>query len=94
MPNPEALGPASISVGTATSAFAGFMPRFSDIRRADPGDEGMRKDIRLGAIAATAVGMGTGIIVSSVSGSPVPTVVAAIMCLILVWCYGNAMKAV
>lgn len=94
MPNPEALGPASISIGTATSAFMGFLPKFSDVRRADPKDDGMAKDIRLGQIAACAVAMGTGIIISSLSGSPVPALVAALMCALLVWCYENARKAV
>lgn len=93
MPNPEMVGPASLSIGTATSAFMGFLPKFSDVRRADPDDAGMAKDIRLGIFAAVAVSVGTGVIVSSLSGSPVPTVTAAIMCAILVWCYGSARKA-
>lgn len=92
MPNPEAMGPASLSIGTATSAFMGFLPKFSDVRRADPNDEGMAKDIRLGEIAATAVAMGTGLIVSSITGSPLPTVVAALMCILLVWCYESAKR--
>lgn len=94
MANPEGLGPASLSIGTATSAFIGFLPRFSDIRRADPGDDGMSKDVRLGEFAACAVAMGTGVIVSSITGSSLPTVVAAIMCAILVYCYESARKAV
>lgn len=94
MPNPEALGPASISIGTATSAFMGFLPKFSDVRRAEPDDEGMTKDIRLGQIAASSVAIGTGVIVSSITGSPVPAFVAVLMCVILVWCYQNARKAV
>lgn len=93
MANPEALGPASISIGTATSAFMGFLPKFSDVRRADPNDEGIQKDIRLGQIAACSVALGTGVIVSSLSGSPAPAIVAVLMCVILVWCYSNARKA-
>lgn len=89
----DILGPASISLGTATSAFMGFLPRFSEVRRADPTDEGMNKDIRLGEIAAIAVAMGTGLIVSSLTQSSVPTVVSALMCAILVWCYHTARKA-
>lgn len=94
MPNPDALGPASISIGTATSAFMGFLPKFSDVRRAEPDDEGMSKDIMLGQIAACAVAIGTGVIVSSLSGSPVPAVVSVLMSALLVWCYQNARKAV
>lgn len=94
MPNPESLGPASISIGTATSAFMGFLPKFSDVRRAEPDDEGMTKDLRLGQIAASSVAIGTGVIVSSITGSPVPAFVAVLMCAILIWCYQNARKAV
>lgn len=93
MANPDAVGPASISIGTATSAFMGFLPKFSDVRRADPGDEGMAKDIRLGQVAACSVAIGTGVIVSSLTGSPVAAVVSVLMSLILVWCYQNARKA-
>lgn len=93
MPNPNALGPASISLGTATSAFMGFLPSFSEVRRSDPKDEGMAKDIRLGQIAASSVAIGTGIIVSYLSGSSVPAVVAVLMSALLVWCYQNARKA-
>lgn len=93
MPNPEALGPASISIGTATSAFMGFLPSFSEIRRADANDESMAKDIRLGIVAAVTVAMGTGLIISNVSGSPVPAVAAGVMCLILAGCYQSARKA-
>jgi len=92
MPNPEALGPASVSIGTATSAFMGFLPSFSEVRRADPKDEGMEKDIRLGQIAACSVAIGTGIIVSYLSGSSVPAVVSLLMSALLVWCYQNARK--
>lgn len=93
MPNPEALGPASITLGTATSAFMGFLPKFSDIRRAEPDDEGMKKDVWLGQVAAAAVAIGTGLIVSSLSGSPVPAFVAVLMTVVLAWCYQSAMRS-
>lgn len=93
MPNPDALGPASISIGTATSAFMGFLPKFSDVRRAEPDDEGMTRDILFGQIAACSVAIGTGVIVSALSGSPIPAFVSVLMSAILVWCYQNARKA-
>lgn len=93
MPKPEALGPASISIGTATSAFMGFLPSFTEVRRSSPDDVGMQKDLRLGQIAATAVAVGTGIIVSYMSGSSVPVVVSILMSVLLIWCYQNARKA-
>lgn len=71
----------------------GFLPKFSDIRRADPNDEGMTKDILLGQIAAVAVSVGTGVIVSSLTGSPIPALVSVLMCVILIACYQAARKA-
>jgi hypothetical protein len=47
----------------------------------------------LGQIASCAVAIGTGVIVSSLTGSPVPAVVAVLMSAILVWCYASARKA-
>jgi hypothetical protein len=94
MPYPDALGPSSIAISSATSAFIGFLPRFQDIRRAEPDDEGMRKDVQLGMVAAFAVSMGIGLIVSNATGSPYPAGVALLMCLILFGCYQAAFKAV
>lgn len=93
MPSPESLGPAGISIGTTTSAFMAFLPSFTEVRRADPDDEGMEKDLKLGQIAACSVAIGTGIIVSYVSGSSVPAVVSVLMSALLIWCYQNARKA-
>lgn len=93
MPYPDAMGPSSIAIGSATSAFIGFMPRFSEIRRSDPGDDGMKKDVQLGEIASVAVSLGIGVIVSNVTGSPVPAIVAAVMCAILIACYNAALRS-
>src|SRR3546814_5781067 len=75
MPNPEALGPASLALGNTVNSFGVFLPKLTDVRRASRGDDSMRKDVRLGQIGAVSVAMGFGIILSSLSGSPVPVYV-------------------
>jgi hypothetical protein len=94
MPYPEALGPSSIAISSATSAFMGFLPKFQDVRRAEANDDGMRKDIKLGMIAAVSVSMGIGIIVSNLTGSPYPAIVTFLMCLVLAGCYQAALRSV
>lgn len=93
MPNPEALGPASLAVGQSVSSFSIFLPKFTDVRQANPKDETMLKDLRLGEVGAATVAIGVGIILSSISGQSAPTVVSIIMVLILVFLYERAMKS-
>ncbi len=92
MPNPEALGPASLAVGQSVSSFSIFLPKFTDVRQANPKDETMIKDLRLGEFGAATVAIGVGLILSSISGQPAPAIVSVIMVLILVMLYEKAMK--
>lgn len=93
MPNPEALGPASLAVGQSVSSFSIFLPKFTDVRQANPKDESMLKDLRLGEFGAATVAIGVGLILSSISGQPAPAIVSVIMVLILVILYEKAMKS-
>lgn len=90
----EMLGPANIALGSSTAAFLAFMPKFTDVRRADADDAGMRKDIHLAEIAAVAVSLGTGFVISNLTGSPIPVVVSALMCAVLIACYQSALRSV
>jgi hypothetical protein len=92
VPNPEALGPASLAVGQSVSSFSIFLPKFTDVRQANPKDETMIKDLRLGEFGAATVAIGVGLILSSISGQPAPAIVSVIMVLILVMLYEKAMK--
>ena len=86
------FGPASLTVSQSVSAFNGFLPKLTEIRRADPGDVAFAADVRLGEVASVAVTLGLGVIASSLTGSPVPTVTAGLMCLILVVIYESALR--
>lgn len=91
MPNPEALGPSSLAVGQAVSSFSIFLPKFTDVRQSDPGNDTMRKDVRLGEIGAAAVAIGVGVILSSMSGHAAPAIVAVLMSAIIVALYEKAL---
>ncbi len=92
MPNPEALGSASLAVGQTVGSFSVFLPRFSEVRQASPGDEGTRKDVRLGQVAAFTVSVGIGLILSQISGQPEPAMVSLVMALVIVALYEKALR--
>jgi hypothetical protein len=88
----DVFGPASLAAGQALSSFAVFLPRLTDVRKADPGDPGMHGDVRLGEVAACAVSIGIGVIASSLSGSPIPMYAAAFISVILIVVYEAALN--
>lgn len=93
MPNPEALGPASLALGNTVNSFGVFLPKLTEVRRAGPADATMRKDVRLGQIGAIAVAMGFGAIMSNLSGSPVPVYVSFFMSAVIVGLYEQALRS-
>lgn len=93
MPNPNALGPASLAVGQAVGSFSVFLPRFTDVRQSAPHDKTMVRDVRLGEVAAVAMSLGIGVILSSLSGEPAPAIVALVMALIVVVLYEQALRS-
>ena len=94
MASAEMLGPASLAVSQGISVFLQFLPKLSDVRKADPiGDPSFVGDVRLGEVAATAVCVGVGLIASSLTGDPIPAFVAVAMSLTLIFIYESALRA-
>lgn len=90
----DILGPATLSVSQGISAFQFFLPKLSEVRKANSAvDLDMVGDVRLGEVAAVTLCIGVGAIVSSLSGSPVPAFVSALMAAILVCIYETALRA-
>lgn len=81
------IGPATLSITQAIGSFSTFLPRLSDIRKEDGTNPEFVNDVRVGEIAAVAVTVGVGAIVSSLTGSPVPAVVAVVVAIGLVMLY-------
>lgn len=92
MPDPNMLGPAMLGVTQSISSVGTFLPKLTDVRKADPSDTTFAADVRLGEIAMATVTLGVGIIASSLTGSPVPTWTAVLMCGILIILYEAALR--
>lgn len=87
-------GPASLAATQGVSAFQGFLPKFTEIRRANAeNDPGFVADVRMGEVAACTLTLGIGAIASSLNGSSVPAIVALVMCTILVCLYEYTLRA-
>lgn len=87
-PDPAIFGPASLCVTQGIQAFVTFLPRFTDIRRANPTDNpDVVDDVRMGEIAAVTLSLGVGIVASSLTGSPIPAIASVVTCLVLVVLY-------
>jgi hypothetical protein len=93
MADANMVGPASISLGQTIGSFTSMLPRFTDIRHADPGDTEIITDVRLGEVAASTIAIGTGVIISSLTGSPVPAFVALLMAVVLICIYETALRS-
>ncbi len=94
LPNPDIFGPATLSMGQSISAFQAFLPKFTEVRKADPqNDPAFAADVRMGEVAAVVVTMGVGAIASSLTGSPAPLYTGLFMCLVLVFLYESALRA-
>lgn len=91
---PEIIGPATLGVTQGIGAFTTFLPKLSDVRKANPTDDpAMAADVRLGEIAAVSATVGIGIITSSLTGSPIPAYTALAMSLVLVTLYECTLRA-
>lgn len=92
MSNPEMLGPATFTIGQTVASFFTFLPKFSEVRKANPNDNpDIAADVRMGEVAAVTVSMGVGIIASSLTSSPVPVTVTLVVCIILVVLYESTL---
>lgn len=88
------FGPASLAMTQGFTAFNSFLPKITDIRTADPNSNpDFAADVRLGEVAAASLTLGMGLITSSLTKSPVPTVVAFIVVVGLVVMYETVLRA-
>ena len=91
---PDITGTALLSVTQGIGAFGAFLPKISEVRRADPiNNPDVAADIRMGEVAAATLTLGIGVIASSLTGSPVPVYTALLMVVILVSLYESTLRA-
>lgn len=90
--DPAIIGITMQAVSQAASAFAQYVPKLTDVRKAEPGDASMIGDVRIGEIAAVTLTLGVGVVASGLTGSPVPSIIAALMCVVMLWLYESALR--
>lgn len=91
MADPGAVAAASIAVGQTVVAYQFFMPRLSDVRKADPSEPDMRGDVLIGQLAASALSIGVGATFAVLTGSKIPMWVAIFTALIIAGAYQYAL---
>lgn len=93
MPDANALGAATIALSQGLSSATAFLPKLSEVRRSSVSKSPeMVGDVRMGEIATTVVTVGVGAIVSSLTGNPIPTFVAALVALAIICIYEAALR--
>lgn len=87
-------GVAALALTQSYAQFQTYMPRLADVRRADPEhDTDIVGDVRVGEIAAFVGSLGVGIIVSSITGDPLPAYVSVASCAILIVMYELVLRS-
>lgn len=81
-------GIAALAMTQTYAQFSTYMPRLSEVRRADPStDIDIVGDVRVGAIASVVGSLGVGVMVSAISGDKMPVYISLASSLILVTMY-------
>ena len=94
LPSPDLYGPATLALTLGFTAFQNYLPKLSEVRRATPDTApDVAADVRVGEIAASVVTIGAGLIASSLTGSPLPTFIAGIVCIALIALYESTLQA-
>lgn len=89
----DALGPATLAITQSVSTFQFFLPKLSEVRRADiVHNPDMVGDVRMGELAAGALCLGIGVMVSSLAQSPYPAMVSVLMTAVLICIYEAALR--
>lgn len=90
---PDITGTALLSVTQGVASFGAFLPKISEVRRADPANNpDVAADVRMGEVAAATLTLGIGAIASSLTGSMVPAVTALLMAIILISLYESTLR--
>lgn len=89
----DIFGPAMLGVTSGIQAFQSFLPRLTDIRKANAEDSSFAADVRMGEVAGVTLTLGIGVIASSLTRSPIPAFTSLLMCLILVMVYETTLRA-
>ena len=85
---PEVMGPVTVTLAQAVTAFSAFLPDMKDIRRMNYGsDPEFAADVRCGEFNASILVIGTGLLLSALLKSKWPALVAVFTSLFLTAMY-------
>lgn len=87
------VGTAALAITQGIGAFNNFLPKLSEVRKHSINDPEFVADVRVGEFAAAALTVGVGAMVSSLTGDPVPTILAFIMAVGLIVLYESTLRA-
>lgn len=86
------VGTAALAITQGVAAFNSFLPPLSEVRKGSVDNPEFAGDVRMGEIAACALTVGVGTIVSSLTGDPVPVYVAVVVSIGLVIMYETTLR--
>jgi hypothetical protein len=86
-------GMAVVAMTQSFAQFTTYMPRLSEVRRADPSDPGIAGDVRVGALASLVGSLTVGIMVSTLSGSKLPVYISLVSSLVLITMYEMILRS-
>lgn len=92
MADATAVSAATISLGQTVTAYSFFLPRLQDVRRGDPLNPDVRADVILGQVAAGALSLAVGVLLSGMTGSPYPTYTALFIAAVIAITYQYALR--
>lgn len=91
MVDPNGVTASTIAIGQTVFSYSYFLPRLSEVRRADAGDPMMRGDVMLGQLAAGAVSVTVGMLLTWMTGSSLPVVTTLAIAVIIAVIYQYAL---
>lgn len=90
MPERVEFGTATLAITQSVVAFTAFLPNFTEIGKADK--DAIAGEVRLGETAAVAIALSIAGLLSWLTGSTMPFVVAMFMVVVLITMYELALR--
>lgn len=92
MADPGVSAATAVSLGQTITVYALFLPSITEVRRASSEDPQIRGDVRMGQLAGATLSIGVGVVLTQMTGSSVPVMVAAFIAAIIAGIYEFAMR--
>lgn len=87
-----AASAATVSIGQTVGVYSYFLPKLQEVRHASGNDNEMRQDVLIGQVAAGSLSMAVGVLLSWMTGSPVPTYTTLFIAIIIAVVYQYALS--